>query len=94
MTKESFGNWFREAVTAAGVAKSAHGLRKAAATADALAGWTDAELDAKYGWTGRKMASLYTRGASRERLSLAAAKRTQGEQQVPHLVGKVPAPGK
>ena len=61
MTKESFGNWFRGAVKAAGVAKSAHGLRKAAATADALAGWTDAELDAKYGWTGRKMASLYTK---------------------------------
>ncbi len=92
MTKESFGNWFREAVNAAGVAKSAHGLRKAAATADALAGWTDAELDAKFGWTGRKMASLYTRSASREKLSLTAAKRTQGEQQVPHPAGKVPSP--
>jgi len=94
MTKESFGNAFREACTAAGVSKAAHGLRKAAATADALSGWSDAELDAKYGWTGRRMASTYTRTASRERLSLAAAKRTEGEQQVPHLVGKVPAPGK
>jgi integrase len=94
MTKEGFGNWFRQAVNAAGVSKSAHGLRKASATADALAGWTDAELDAKYGWTGRRMASLYTQAASRERLSLAAAKRTQGEQQVPHLVGNLPAPSK
>jgi integrase len=94
MPKESFGNRFRDSCSAAGVKKSAHGLRKAAATADALAGWTDAELDAKYGWTGRKTASLYTRSASRERLSLAAAKRTQGEQEVPHLVGKVPAPSK
>jgi integrase len=94
MTKESFGNWFRDAVKSAGFENSAHGLRKAAATADALAGWTDAELDAKFGWTGRKMASLYTRAANRERLSLAAAKRTQGEQQVPHPLGKVPAPAK
>ncbi len=68
-TKESFGNWFRDTCAAAGVSKSAHGLRKAAATADALAGWSDAELDAKFGWTGRKMAS-----------SLAAAKRTESEQ--------------
>ena len=93
-TAESFGNWFREAVRAAGVSKSAHGLRKAAATADALAGWSDAELDSKYGWRGRKMASLYTQSASRERLLLAAARRTEGEQQVPHLVGKVPSPMK
>jgi integrase len=92
MTKESFGNWFREAVRAAGVTKSPHGLRKAAATADALAGWTDAELDAKFGWTGRRMASLYTRAASREKLSLAAAKRTEREQEVPHPTGKLPAP--
>ena len=60
MVKEAFGNWFREACAAAGVTKSAHGLRKAAATADALAGWSDAELDSKFGWRGRKMASLYT----------------------------------
>lgn len=94
MTKESFGNWFRETCTAAGIRKSAHGLRKATATADALAGRTDAELDAKFGWTGRKMASLYTRSANREKLSLAAAKRTESEQEVPHPMGKVPSPGK
>ena len=94
MSKEGFGNWFGEISRAAGVTKSAHGLRKAAATADAERGWSDAELDAKYGWTGRRMASLYTRGASRERLSLEAARRTQGEQDVPHLVGKFPAPRK
>jgi integrase len=95
MVKEAFATWFRKACDAAGLkGKSAHGLRKAAATADALTGWSDAELDAKYGWTGRRMASLYTRGANRERLSLEAARRTQGEQNVPHLVGKVPAPRK
>ncbi len=62
---------------------SAHGLRKAAATVDALAGWSDAELDAKFGWTGRKMASRYTRAASRERLSLAAAERTKARTESP-----------
>ena len=94
MTKESFGNWFRDSVNAAGVAKSAHGLRKAAATSDALAGWTDAELDSKFGWRGRKMASLYTETANRERLSLAAARRTEDEQKVPHPKGKAPSPMK
>jgi hypothetical protein len=89
--KEAFGNWFRQACSAAGVTKSCHGLRKAAA-ADAESGWSDAELDAKFGWTGRKMASLYTKTASRERLSLAAARRTEREQHVPHPVGKVPSP--
>jgi integrase len=88
MRKESFGNWFREACAAAGVSKSAHGIRKAAATADAEAGWTDAELDAKYGWTGRKMASLYTRAANRERLSLAAAERTKKGTSIPSPGGE------
>ena len=85
MVKEAFGNVFREWCNAAGVAKSAHGLRKAAATADAEAGYTDAELDAKFGWRGRKMASLYTGAANRERLSLAATQRPKRERKVPHL---------
>jgi hypothetical protein len=38
MSKEGFGNWFGEIARAAGVRKNAHGLRKAAATADAIAG--------------------------------------------------------
>ena len=83
MKKELFGTIFREWCDAAGVSKSAHGLRKAAATADALAGYTDAELDAKFGWTGRKMASHYTRNASRERLSISAAARVKSRTEVP-----------
>ena len=71
MTKESFGTIFREWCDAAGVSKSAHGVRKAAATADAQDGYSDAELDAKFGWTGRKMAAHYTRTVNRERLSIA-----------------------
>src|ERR1700722_9984953 len=88
MRKESFGNWFRETCKAAGVSKSAHGIRKAAATADAEAGWTDAELDAKFGWTGGKMAAHYTRTASRERLSLAAAERTKKGTSIPAPEGQ------
>lgn len=76
MTKESFANWFGEAARAASVKKNCHGLRKAGATRDAERGWTEAELDAKYGWRGGRMASLYTRAANRERLSLGASKRT------------------
>ena len=77
LVKEAFTNMFRAWALAAGVNKSPHGLRKAAATADALDGYSDAELSAKFGWTGRQMASLYTRSANRERLSLAAAERVK-----------------
>jgi integrase len=83
LVKEAFTNMFRTWAKAAGVAKSPHGLRKAAATADALDGYSDAELSAKFGWTGRQMASLYTRSANRERLSLAAARRTKERTKVP-----------
>ena len=93
--KSAFGEWFRGACKAAGVInKSAHGLRKAAATADAEAGWSDAELDAKYGWTGRRMASLYTRAASREKLSLGAAERTKARTSSPAPELQPPAPEK
>jgi integrase len=71
LTKESFGNLFREACNAAGVKKSAHGLRKIAATRAAEAGATVAELEAMFGWSGGRMASLYTRSADRRRLALS-----------------------
>jgi integrase len=74
----AFGKFFRAACDAAGVAgKSAHGLRKAGAIRDAERGFTEAELDAKYGWRGGQMASKYTRAMNRERLSLQAARRTR-----------------
>ena len=44
MTKESFGNLLRDAVKAAVVTKSAHGLRKVAATAGFPRRGTDASL--------------------------------------------------
>jgi integrase len=69
LTKESFGNAFRDACRAAGVNKSAHGLRKIGATRAAHNGATVAELEAIFGWTGGNMASLYTREADRRRLA-------------------------
>jgi len=72
MTKESFGNWFRSACKAAGVPGSAHGLRKAGATRAANNGATVAQLEAIYGWSGGKMAALYTRAADRTRLAREA----------------------
>jgi hypothetical protein len=50
LTKESLGNLFAEACRAAGVRKSAHGLRgKAAAANAANHGATVAELEAIFG---------------------------------------------
>jgi integrase len=73
LTKESFGNLFRSACRAAGLQRrSAHGLRKAAATRAANAGATVAELEAIFGWSGGTMASLYTRAADRRRLAQGA----------------------
>jgi integrase len=69
MTKESFGNWFRDACKAADVAGSAHGLRKAGATRAANNGATVAQLEAIFGWSGGGIASLYTRQADRTRLA-------------------------
>lgn len=73
MTKESLGNAFRDACRAAGIKKSAHGLRKAAATNAANRGATVAELEAIFGWAGGQMAALYTRSANRQKLSTGAA---------------------
>jgi integrase len=86
LTKESFGNLFREAARAAGVKKSAHGVRKIGATRAAENGATVAELEAIFGWQGGGMASLYTRAADRARLAKMAMKkleRTPSEQSIP-----------
>jgi len=69
MTKESFGNWFREACEAAGVPGSAHGLRKAGATRAAENSATVPQLKAMFGWTNDSMPSLYTRTADRARMA-------------------------
>lgn len=87
MTKESLGNWFRDACNAAGVKGAAHGLRKAAAVRLAEAGATTEQLDAIFGWEGGKMAALYTKSASRRRLAEAGMAKlgaTDHEQEPPH----------
>jgi integrase len=91
-TKESFGNVFREACRAAGVEKSAHGVRKIGATRAAENGATVPELEAIFGWSGGGMASLYTRNADRVRLARGAIsklQRTPGEHSIPAPIGKV-----
>ena len=71
LTKELFGNLFAEACRKAGLkGRSAHGIRKIAATRAANSGATVAELEAIFGWRGGRMASLYTREADRRRLAL------------------------
>ncbi|WP_102830485.1 tyrosine-type recombinase/integrase [Bartonella bovis] len=77
LTKETFGNLFRDACNEAGVKKSAHGLRKLAATRAANAGATVSQLKAIFGWTDDEMASLYTKTADRKRLALESIKKLQ-----------------
>lgn len=74
LTKESFGNWFREACRLADVPGSAHGLRKAGATRAAVNGATTSQLKAMFGWTDDKMPSLYTETADRARMAKGAMK--------------------
>ncbi len=68
----NFGNAFAEAARAAGVPKSAHGVRKIAATTAALNGATVKELEAIFGWQGGRMAALYTEAADRVHLAKMA----------------------
>jgi integrase len=61
------------AAKAAGVVgKSAHGMRKAAATRAVENGATERELEAIFGWSGGRMATLYTKSANRSRLAAGA----------------------
>lgn len=68
-TKESFGNAFSEAARQAGIQKSAHGVRKIAATIAAENGATAHQLMAIFGWTNIRQAEVYTREAERARLA-------------------------
>lgn len=79
-TKEAFGNWFKKACVAAGVPGSAHGLRKAGATRAAESGATVHQLNALFGWTGTRMASLYTEKADRARLAQEAVEKLKGNR--------------
>ena len=89
LTKESFGNEFKRAARSAGVSKSAHGVRKIAATRAANRGATVAQLEAIFGWSGGGMASLYTRLADRERLAREAMHKLGNEPRT-----SIPSPSK
>lgn len=96
LTKETFGNFFRVACRDAGVTKSAHGVRKIAATTAANNGATVAQLEAIFGWQGGQMAALYTRAANRRRLSMEAMhmlNRTAAEHSMCPPERKVGTPG-
>jgi integrase len=72
-TKGALGTEFSAAARAAGVlGKSAHGVRKGAATRAAENGATERELEAIFGWSGGRMATLYTKSANRTRLAAGA----------------------
>ncbi|WP_273783861.1 tyrosine-type recombinase/integrase [Bartonella sp. AU15XJBT] len=79
-TKESFGHAFLKACTQAGIKKSAHGLRKLAATRAANSGATVSQLKALFGWTDDSMASLYTKSADRKKLAIEAIKKLQKDE--------------
>ncbi len=80
LVKENFGNLFREACNVSGIKKSAHGLRKLAATHTANSGATVPQLKAILGWTDDAMASLYTKSADRKKLALEAIKKIQKDK--------------
>jgi len=77
LAKGSFGAMFVAAAKKAGVHKSAHGIRKIAATRAANAGATVAQLKAIFGWTSDSMPSLYTKTADRKRLAAEAIEKLQ-----------------
>lgn len=90
--KEVLGNLFKKACRAAGINKSAHGIRKAAATRAANNGATVATLEAIFGWEGGQMAALYTRAADRRRLAAEHMdKLSKTGTSIPALEGKVRA---
>ena len=93
LTKESFGNMFSEAAREAGVRKSAHGVRKIAATTAADNGATVHQLMSIFGWKTTQMAEYYTREANRKRLAREAIhtlSRTLGQHSIPSPTRSVP----
>lgn len=96
MTKELFGNAFREACNKAGVPGSAHGVRKIAATRAAQNGATVAQLEAIFGWSGGTMAMHYTREADRVRLATEAMHKLGNDKRtsMPSPRNKVRAPSR
>ena len=74
-TDNGFGNKFREWRRKARVQenRSAHGLRKSAATIAAERGATTTQLKAWFGWESNRMPDLYTKKADRRKQAVGAA---------------------
>lgn len=74
-SKESFGNWFSARCRDANIKKSAHGIRKLAATLAAEHGASAHELMAHFGWVKVEQAETYTKSADRKRLGIKSSAR-------------------
>jgi enterobacteria phage integrase len=79
-TVDGFGQWLRDAITAAGLPLECqpHGLRKAAGRRLAEAGCTAHEIMAVLGHKTLTEAERYTREADQERLAIAALAKLEG----------------
>ncbi len=92
-TAGGFGNWFRGACRAAGIPdRSAHGLRKSAATRLADAGCTEAQIKAVTGHQTSKEVERYTKARDQRLLAqdaFAMIGGTQREQTLANLAGKL-----
>ena len=72
-TSRGLGKAFHAACKSAGLAgRSAHGLRKAAATRAAENGATEKELDAIFGWRDGQTSRIYTKNADRAKMAKQA----------------------
>jgi integrase len=97
-TVSGYGNWLRDAFTAAGLPMDCkpHGLRKTAGRRPAEAGWTTREIMSVLGHKTLAEAERYTGEADQVRLAgssvikLEARKRNKGSQTEPKRVGEKP----
>lgn len=77
-TPAGFGNWFRDAAVAAGLAeRTAHGLRKSASVRLAEAGCTPSQVKAITGHKNLSEVTLYTEAADQERLAREAMRKLE-----------------
>lgn len=83
LAKEAFGTMFREWCREVGIVKSAHGLRKLAASEMADAGGSEIELQKAFGWATLGQSSVYTRGANAEALAKSAADKRFKNNSIP-----------
>lgn len=85
-TAAGFGNWFGEAVRAAGIEnRTAHGLRKAGLRRLAEAGCTPHQLKAISGHKNLSEVTLYTEAADQARLAVEAIARVEAGTKVSTL---------